>query len=55
MIEAVRIVDARNTAKDSGKKFDNAFESVETSGVHVETTAREKVTILSESTVTTEQ
>ena len=28
MIEAVRIVDARNTAKDSVKKFDNAFESV---------------------------
>ena len=28
MIEAVRIVDARTTAKDSGKVFDNAFESV---------------------------
>ena len=27
-LEAVRIVDARNTAKDSVKKFDNAFESV---------------------------
>ena len=28
MIETVRIVDARKTAKDSGKVFDNAFESV---------------------------
>ena len=47
MIEAVRIVDARNTAKDSVKKFDNAFESVR--NVYACTSrplAGEKVTIL---------